>query len=89
MREELKKAILQIETNEELHETFVLMKKMQSHLRSIAITQFHVGDNVSFISTRKNIEMKGKIMKINTTTVVLNCGDFGMWRVSPNVLKRL
>lgn len=89
MKEELRKAILQIETTEELHEVYELMKRMQNHLKSIALVQFHVGDKVSFVSMRSGITIVGKIVKINSTTVKMDCGTQGQWRVSPSCLKKL
>lgn len=87
MKEELKKLILQIESAEELHEVYELMKRMQTHLKGVALVQFRVGDKVSFVSKR-NEKVVGTIMKINATTVGLNCGAQGKWRVSPTILKK-
>jgi len=89
MKEELKKQILLIETPEELREAYALLNRMQVHLKGIAMVQFKVGDKVSFVSTKRGIEIVGKIMKINPTTIKLDCGTQGQWRVSPTCLKKL
>ena len=89
MKEELKKQILQIETTEELRETYDLLKRMSTHLKGIAMVQFKVGDKVSFIFSKRGIEIVGKITKINPTTIKLDCGPQGQWRVSPTCLKKV
>lgn len=89
MKEELKKQILLIETTEEICEAYALLKRMQDHLKGIAIVQFKTGDKVSFVSSKRGIEIVGKIMKINPTTIKLDCGPQGQWRVSPTCLKKL
>lgn len=89
MKEELKKLILQIETQEELHEVYELMKRMQVHLRSIAVTQFKVSDKVSFTSSKSGIVVTGIVVKVNPTTIKVNAGAQGQWRVAPTCLKKV
>lgn len=88
MKEELKKLILQIETTEELHEVYELMKRMQTHLKGVAAAEFKLGDKVFFISRKSGVKIVGKIIKINSTTISLDCGQQGRWKVSPTLLKK-
>ena len=89
MKEDLKKLILQIETPEELREVYELMKRIQVHLRGIATTQFRVGESVYFTPSKTGVKIEGVVVKVNPTTIKVNAGGKGMWRVSPTCLKKL
>ena len=88
MNQELKTGILSITSIEEWREVQDLMGRMLTHLKSVAIIAFKVNDLVEF-HDKKGRSITGKIVKINSTTIKVDCGSYGKWTCSPNLIKKL
>ena len=74
----------------ELNRAVVARIKYAQKMNQVrAGNQFTVGEIVSFISKRTGMPIKGRITKINTKTVKLDCAANGLWSVSPSLLKKV
>ena len=82
------KAILAINSMEDLKEAISAINCKQRELQRYAANSFSVGNWVQFKS-KSGKTVKGQIVKINTKTIkVKETDSFTTWTVSPSLLSR-
>jgi hypothetical protein len=63
------------------------IRLMQKATTLVALSQFRVGDRVSWISKDGN-RFVGEIIRINHKTVSIRVSEGGYWNVSPQLLQK-
>jgi hypothetical protein len=53
---------------------------------SVALRQWNAGDSAFFYSKKKHRTIFGTITQINRTSVSIDCGVDGKWKVAPTLL---
>lgn len=82
------KAILAIDSMEDLKEAISAINCKQRELQRYAANKFSVGNWVQFKS-KTGRTVKGQIVKINTKSIkVKETDSFTTWTVSPSLLSR-
>ena len=76
---ELKTMLSQL-NNDEISEVFVLLKQLSKNHK------FLVGDELYYMSSRKNERVEGVVTKVNSVNISLQCEGFTA-RVHPSFLK--
>jgi hypothetical protein len=87
---ELKANLLGLNSTEDIHEAWNILKVRHRQLQENMIVDFSIGEKVTFEGRRGNT-VTGIITKLNQKSVeVKEDGNFGMkWKVSPSMLKRV
>lgn len=85
----LRSLINGIKTRDELNEVIEIIKEKSNQLKRVAMAGFFKGDKVRFFSSKRGKIITGTVTKINSTTIAVNAGDDGTWRVSAGLLTKI
>ncbi len=73
-------------TDSEYRNLVDTIKAGRSLMAASKVGNFFIGQTVTF-KGRRGIELMGRIVKINPTTIKIDCGEWGLWRVHPSFVK--
>jgi len=76
------------QTREELIELNGILRERLKQLEAQQVFNFHVGEKVKW-KGKRGYEITGIIKQINKTTISIDAGDHGPWRVPPSMLMRV
>lgn len=83
--ERIEKEIFAVQTTQELNTVFDACHLQYTHLENRLVRTFHIGDRVTFRTTRDE-PVVGNVTKLNTRTVSLQTDMGRQWRVAPSGL---
>ena len=84
--------IWNIQTTDEIHELWDLLKLRNKQLQERIATKFSIGDHVEWVHKRNGQVITGVIEKINQKSIgvfVKQTGNIGHWRVSPSLIMKV
>ena len=87
-KEDILKYIWKIEDSSEISELWNMLKAKSKQLRGMEVFEFNVGEKVEWTRRHSGEIRKGKIIKLNQTSISVDADDGSKWRVAPSLLRK-